>query len=78
MTLKIKLNRNRLYPSQPFKYLGIKIEQNLNWKDHITDIAVQLNRTNVLLFKIRNFECIFILKTIYFAIFDSHIKIQML
>ena len=55
-------------------YEIFKIDQNLNWKDHINDIAVKLNRANALLFKIRNFENIIILKTIYFAIFDSHIN----
>ena len=72
--IKTKLNRKRLYPSQSVRYLGIKIDQNLNWKDHINDIAVKLNRANALLFKIRNFVNITILKTIYFAIFDSHIN----
>ena len=28
--IKIKLNRKLLYPSQSVKYLGIKIDQNLN------------------------------------------------
>ena len=72
--IKIKLNRKRLYPSQSVRYLGIKIDQNLNWKDHINDIAVKLNRVNALLFKIRNFVNITNLKTIYFALFDSHIN----
>ena len=75
MTLKLKLNfnRKRLYPSQSVRYLGIKIVQNMDSKDHINDIAVKLNRANTLLFKIRNFANI-ILKTIYFAIFYSHIN----
>ena len=72
--IKIKLNKKRLYPSSSIRYLGIKIDQNLNWKDHINDIAVKLNRANVLLFKIKNFVNIIILKTIYFPIFDSHIN----
>ena len=33
------LNRRRLYPSKSVKYLGIKIDENLNWKQHIHDIA---------------------------------------
>ena len=72
--IKIKLNRKRLYPSQSVRYLGIKIDHNLNWKDHINDIAVKLSRANAVLFKIKNFVNITILKTIYFAIFDSHIN----
>ena len=53
--IKIKLNRKRLYLSQSVRYLGIKIDQNLSWKDNINDIAVKLNRGNALLFKTRNF-----------------------
>ena len=72
--IKIKLNRKRLYPSQSVRYLCINIDQILNWKDHINDIAVKLNRANAFLCKIRNFVNILILKAIYFAIFNSHIN----
>ena len=68
-----KLSRKRLYPIDSVKYHGIRIDENLNWK-HVTDIAIKLNRTNALLFKIRNFVNVNILKTIYCAIFDSHIN----
>ena len=68
-----QLERNE-WLLQSVKYLGIKIDQNLNWKDRINDIVVKLNGPNALLFKIRNFVNITILKTIYFAIFDSHIN----
>ena len=35
---------------------------------------MKLNRANALLFKIRNFVNVNTLKTIYYAIFDSHIN----
>ena len=41
--LKIKLSRKRLYPSKLVKYLGIKIDENLNWRQHIHDIAIKIN-----------------------------------
>ena len=72
--IKTKLNRKRLYPSQSVRYLDIKVDQNLNWKDDSNGIAVKLNRANARLFKIRNFVNITILKTICFSIFDSHIN----
>ena len=72
--IKNKLNRKRLYPSKSVKYLFIKIDENLNWKQHIHDIALKLNRANSLLFTIRNYVNKHILRTIYFAIFDSHIN----
>ena len=72
--VKIKLNRKQLYPTDSVKYLGIRIDKNLNWKHHVSDIAIKLNRANALLFKIRNFVNVNTLKTIYYAIFDSHIN----
>ena len=72
--IKIKHNRKRLYPSKSVKYLGIKIDENLNWKLHIHDIAIKLNRANSLLYTIRNYVNKHILRTIYFSIFDSHMN----
>ena len=72
--IKIKISRKRLYPSKSVKYLSIKIDENLNWKQHIYDIAIKLNRANALLYTIRNFVNRHILRTIYFAIFDTHIN----
>ena len=68
--IKIKLNCKRLYPSKLVKYLGIKTDEILYWKQHIHDIAIKLNRANAILPIIKNITP----KTIYFAIFDSHIN----
>ena len=73
-SIKIKLNLKRLYPSKSVKYLGIKIDENLNWKQHIHDITIKLHRPNSLLFIIRNYVNKYILRTTYFAIFDFHIN----
>ena len=72
--IKIKLNCKRLFPSKSVKYLGIKIHENFNWKQHIHDIAIRLNRANALLSIIRNYVNKHILRTIYFAIFGSRIN----
>ena len=72
--LKLKLNDKRLYPTKLVKYLGIKIDENLTWIDHINDIAIKLNRANSMLFKVRKFVNIKILKSIYYAIFYCHLN----
>ena len=74
--LKIKHNHKRLYPSKSVKYLDIKIDENLNWKQHIHDITIKLNRVDALLFTIRNYVNKHILRTIYFAIFDSQFYME--
>ena len=72
--VRIKLSRKILYPSNSVKYLGVKIDENLDWENHINDIATKLNRANALLFEIRNYVNFNTLKSIYFAILHSHIN----
>ena len=72
--VNIKLSRKWLYPADSVKYTGIRIDENMKWKHHVTDIAIKLNRANALLFKIRNFVNVNTLKTIYYAIVGSHIN----
>ena len=72
--LKIKLCGNRLYPTESFKYLGVKIDTNLNWEYQVNYLSIKLNRANVLLFKMRKYVSLKILRSIYFAIFDSYLS----
>ena len=63
--VKINRSRKRLYPTDSAKYLGIRIDENLNWKHNATDIAIKLNRANTVIFKVRNFVSVYTLETIY-------------
>ena len=71
--LRLKVCRKRLYKTKYLRYLGIKIDENLNWKIHIHDLASQLNRANAVLAKVRLFVNSEILRPTYFAIFHSHL-----
>ena len=42
--IKTNLNGKRLYLIDSMKYLGVKINNKLNWKTYIDDIAVRLIR----------------------------------
>ena len=72
--LKIKLCEKRLYPSESVKYLGVKIDTNFSWQYHVNDLSIKLNRANALLFKMRKYVSLKILRSIYFAIFDSNLS----
>ena len=72
--LKIKLCGKRLYPTESVKNLSTKIDTNLTWKHHVIDLSMKLNRANALLFKIKKYVSPKILRSIYFAIFDSHLS----
>ena len=72
--LKIKLYGKRLYPTESVKYMGVKIDTNLTWQHHVNNLSIKLNRANALLFKIRKYVSLKILRSIYFAIFDSYLS----
>ena len=69
--LKIKLCGKRLYPTESFKYLGVKTDTNFTWQHHVNDLSIKLNKANALLFKIRKYVSPQILRSVYFVIFDS-------
>ena len=52
----------------------MKIDGNLNWTQHIHEIAMKLNRVIALLYTIRNHVNRHILRTIHFVIFDTHLN----
>ena len=70
---KKKLNGKPIYETDLIKYLGITIDNKLNWKAHIDNIAVKLIRANKILYKVRDYVNIEIIKSIYHALFESHI-----
>ena len=72
--LKVRLHGKRLYPTESIKYLGVKIDANLNWQCQVNDLSVKLNRANTLPFKIRKYVSPKIIRSIYFAIFESHLS----
>ena len=72
--IKLKLNRQRLHSFNNVKYLGIKIDENLKWRHHFNEVSSKLVMANAILFKIRNYLNPKILRSIYFAIFESHLN----
>ena len=52
---EIKLNGKKLFATNSVKYLGTKVDKQLNWRDHVNEIAIKLNRVNAMLNKVREF-----------------------
>ena len=72
--LKIKLCGKTLCLTESAKYLGVKIDANLSWQYHVDDLSIKLNRANAILFKMRKYASLKMLRPIYFAIFDSYLS----
>ena len=65
---KVTLCGKRLYRVESVKYLGVKIDVNLNWLFQVNDLSVKLNRANTLLFKLRKYDSPKTLRSINFAV----------
>ena len=76
--LKVRLCGKRLYPTEGVKYFGVKTDPSLNWLCQVNDLSVKLIRANALLFKIRKYVSPKILRSTYFAIFESHLLLSCL
>ena len=70
----LKLLGKRIYPSPSVKYLGVRLDQHLNWKPHSFEIANKLQRACGALSKLRHYIPLKLLRNrnVYRAIFSSH------
>ena len=67
------MNGHRIYPSKNIKYLGIHLDETLNGAFHCGTLMKKLKRANGMLCKARHYITNDDLKTLYFAIFSSHL-----
>ena len=72
-TLKLKLDGKRLSPSQSVKYLGVILDEHLQWNDQIAQVKIKLNRAIGILSKIRHNANPTILKVVYHSLFGSNL-----
>ena len=70
---RLKLNGHLLESSDSIKYLGVYLDSTLNWKHHCEILSKKLKRANGMLMKIRHFVQEKELRSIYFALFSSHL-----
>ena len=71
-TLNFRLSGQKLTPVNKIKYLGLIIDENLTFSQHLQDLSCKLSRSNGMLAKIRHFVNYETLLNIYHAIFGSH------
>ena len=70
----LKLHHSKLFESSKIKYLGLVLDNKLNWKPHITELSKKLSRGIGLLYKIRSYCPTPVLRSLYYSIFNSHLS----
>ena len=71
---RLKLSRKTLTPSSSIKYLGVHLDEHLNWKSHVTVTSKKLQRANGVLSKLRHFMPQQSVLNVYHALFASHMR----
>ena len=56
-----------------FNFLGIILDENLNWKSHVENIALKISKCNGLLNKLKYILPRYIMKTLYTSLILPHL-----
>ncbi len=72
--ITLQLNGITLYESTKIKYLGIIMDDRLNWKHHITELSKVLNKSIGIIFKMRILCPQHVLLSLYYSLVHSHLS----
>ena len=72
--LNFHLKGQKIIPKNHSKYLGVIIDEDLAFKEYMTQFRQKINRTNGLLAKLKHQVSSSLLKAIYFALFDCPLR----
>ena len=72
--LNLKICGKKLQASSYVKYLGIYLDQYLDWSPHVNHLSHKLVKANAMLCKLRHYVNEATIKSIYYAIFHSHLS----
>ena len=72
--MNFQINGQKIYIMKETKYLGMIMDEHLTFKNHMDTVKLKLNRANGLLAKLRHYVNLALLRTIYYAIFEPHLR----
>ena len=64
--LTLKLHHTKLFESSKIKYLGLILDNKLNWKAHITELSKKLRHAVGLMYKIRHLCPTAVVRSLYY------------
>ena len=69
----IKVNKKALNEKECIKYLGVIIDSSLSWKHHIVSLSKKISRAIGIMYKLRPFLPLNVMKNVYYSLIYSHI-----
>ena len=74
VTCSLKVNNIQIEKVSEFSFLGITLNDNLTWHNHINKIANKISRNIGLLYKLKHFLPPFVLRTLYCSLILAHLN----
>ena len=71
--ITIKINNKVIDQKEFIKYLGALMDSTLSWKFHISNISKKISRSIGIMYKLRPFLPLKVMKNVYYSLIYSHI-----
>ena len=71
--LNCRISGQKVEACPKVKYLGVMLQEHLEWNTHTNNLNTKLNRAIILLAKIRHYIPKFLPRTLYYTLFNSHL-----
>ena len=71
--LNFRISGQKINTCSKVRYLGVILEEHLDWNLHINSLKCKLNRAIGILSKIRHYVPKFLLNTLYYTMFHFHV-----
>ena len=69
----IKINKKAINEKESIKYLGVLVDSSLSWKYQISNLTKKISRAIRIMYKLRSFLPLNVMKSIYYSLIYSHI-----
>ena len=73
INFSVTINHHPISKQSSLKYLGVILDDKLNWKPQIEKLVTQLSKSCGMLLKLKHYTNISVLKSVYFALFHSYL-----
>jgi len=78
INFSVSINHHPISKQRSLKYLGVILDDKLNWKPQIEKLVTQLSKSCEMLFKLKHYINISVLKSVYVALFHSYLTYSIL
>ena len=78
INFSVSINHHPISRQSSLKYLDVILDDELNWKPQIEKLVRQLSKSCGILFKLKHYTNISVLKSVYFALFHSYLTYSIL